>query len=235
MSPSAPDPLAACDDLPICGTADITRFSLARGVALSMGILALQIATRPQDADPVPELEEFRQLGASFATRIDGVLPALEHERLKREVEADLAAIRDFRRAASGFDGPDGFTRDRAIALATAARREVLPSVSRIMARMQQAETDRQAARDAQTAARAAMLDSLLREMKRIGRMIGMISINASVEAARAGGDSGRSFKAIAEEVRTLAQRSSDLVDRMQQRMADDAAAETPRAARSGA
>nr|WP_281494078.1 methyl-accepting chemotaxis protein [Jannaschia sp. S6380] len=74
----------------------------------------------------------------------------------------------------------------------------------------------------ARVSERAALLDAMLTDMGRIGRMIGMISINASVEAARAGGPSGRAFRVIAEEVRDLARQSSDLLTRMRQRVNED-------------
>ncbi|MEM1301801.1 MAG: methyl-accepting chemotaxis protein, partial [Pseudomonadota bacterium] len=54
---------------------------------------------------------------------------------------------------------------------------------------------------------------SMFSEVEQIGRMIHLISLNASVEAARAGGESGRSFKVIADEIRNLAQQSAALID----------------------
>ncbi|MEO0677668.1 MAG: methyl-accepting chemotaxis protein, partial [Pseudomonadota bacterium] len=60
---------------------------------------------------------------------------------------------------------------------------------------------------------RLVKLDKMFTEVEDIGRMIHLISLNASVEAARAGGESGRSFKVIADEIRGLAQQASVLID----------------------
>ncbi|MGR3435828.1 MAG: methyl-accepting chemotaxis protein, partial [Shimia sp.] len=68
-------------------------------------------------------------------------------------------------------------------------------------------------ARKAEMRERVATLDAMFTEVERIGRTIHLISLNASVEAARAGGESGRSFKVIADEIRALAHRAAEVID----------------------
>lgn len=96
----------------------------------------------------------------------------------------------------------------------------------------QNAENTRQATLLAQTAKNSAdtgneKIQDLVQSMERLKESSGTISkiiktiddiafqtnllaINATVEAARAGGDAGRSFSVVAEEVRSLAKKSSD-------------------------
>lgn len=94
--------------------------------------------------------------------------------------------------------------------------------MNQILAHLAKLEKDEAETHLARMAEKAALVDGMLTEMGRIGRMISLISINASVEAARAGGESGRSFQVIAEEVRSLARQSSDVLDRMKNRISED-------------
>ncbi|MEL6691018.1 MAG: methyl-accepting chemotaxis protein, partial [Pseudomonadota bacterium] len=70
----------------------------------------------------------------------------------------------------------------------------------------------------------AAQLEKMFGEVEDIGRMIHLISLNASVEAARAGGESGRSFKVIADEIRGLAAKSAQLIDTTRSAIRDEEA-----------
>ncbi|MFP4294795.1 MAG: methyl-accepting chemotaxis protein [Halothiobacillaceae bacterium] len=78
------------------------------------------------------------------------------------------------------------------------------------------------ASRDAQTlegidavARQGAQLVSLTAEIRQIARRINLLSLNASIEASRAG-IAGHGFDVVAAEVRALAGQSSDTVDRVE-------------------
>ncbi|MEO0484930.1 MAG: methyl-accepting chemotaxis protein [Pseudomonadota bacterium] len=120
--------------------------------------------------------------------------PALADARIKAE-----QALRELsQRAAKGMAPTDtGFCFD-----------VLEPAVSGFLDKMYQELTE--AHEEAVAAERYDALDAVKR-VDALGRSIRMIAINASIEAARAG-DSGRGFMVIAQEIKSLAGRSEELM-----------------------
>ena len=103
-------------------------------------------------------------------------------------------------------------------------RLEGVPAILELTALLSRRKKAHETARQAMTRERMAGLGKMFAEVEDIGRMIHLISLNASVEAARAGGESGRSFKVIADEIRSLAAKSADLIETTRSALRSEAA-----------
>ena len=211
----APDPERVAEVLDLIGR--------CRGYALAVGALAVSCATATSEgerADLARELTEYRHRYRD----------ALAEKMRKGPFLRRMSRIAAHRRIVHGFaetirDLPDdarGITRTLALDIAAQSRREVLPAIDAIVEVLDELRRSALELRLERVGEKAAMVDGMLTEMARLGRMIGLISVNASVEAARAGGESGRAFRFIAEEVRNLARQSSEVVQRMRHRLVDD-------------
>lgn len=194
-----------------------------RAFSLQAGMLAVINATAVTDEEQARTNEAFLELRLKFREAF------VEQQRLGpflqeiEEIALHYKHMRDFYDTLIAMpDDRVGLTREKAVNLAYRSRHEVLPAIYAIMDYLTDLETQDAQAHLARVAEKAALVDGMLSEMGKIGRMIGLISINASVEAARAGGESGRSFQVIAEEVRRLARQSSELLDRMRNRISED-------------
>lgn len=194
----------------------------ARSHALCVGALTVACATAPRR-------EERASLAAEMARHVSLYAQAIAVGRAAQRVPVGMSRIPSEREAVLSFGAriaglpPDGEGLDRAeaVEIARLARETALPAFDRIREVIEEDEILTLESQLFRTREKAAMVEGILTEMGRIGRMIGLISINASVEAARAGGESGRAFQIIADEVRNLARQSADLVARMQARMID--------------
>ncbi|WP_055662043.1 methyl-accepting chemotaxis protein [Jannaschia seosinensis] len=199
-----------------------------RGYALNIGALAVicaTAATQEERSDAAEDLSDYcgRFHGAMEQALRDGTSFA-DMDKIKPQQQA-IQTFLD--RIETLPDRAMCFDRAEAVALANMARQEVLQAIYDLIAHVQERQDARLSKQIEQMAERSALLDRMTRDMSRISRMIGMVSINASVEAARAGGESGRTFKVISAEMRGLATQSSQLVAEMRSRLGDDAHAQT--------
>ena len=110
-----------------------------------------------------------------------------------------------------------------------AAADEMAAAVARFCAAVRAAhsEAERRARQDLRR-----RISRGLNEVGRIGRQIHMISVNASIEAARAG-PAGRGFAVIGDEIRDLSTEASKVLRRLHEQLAvQNAAADPPAAER---
>jgi hypothetical protein len=196
---------------------EVALIGRARGFALSVGSLAVLCATSYTQTEREEYAEELETLRKAYRSSLDTVLTQELSQRLGPELEGPLEVVWAFRDKIDGLDQSDHFgtlTRSSAATIAKRAKNDVLPAIYKIIMLIQDKEFKQQTAQAEIIQEKAAALDSMLTEMDQIGQTVRLISLNASVEAARAGGESGRAFKVIADEIRSLADRSSGLISR---------------------
>ena len=173
-------------------------------------VLALSECRDPIERDGARE--EFAYSVAKCRETLDRVIPPAV---LRRLGERAPDALGRFSRYLDALPDPHApIARAEAMSLYWDARRHVLPAVMALIEviLVEEAERRRGVLEGMQTRTRD--LEAMFREMEKIGRTIRLISLNAAVEAARAGGESGRAFGVIAGEVRTLATRANELLGR---------------------
>lgn len=193
-----------------------------RGLAVNAGAIGITLATA-NDPKERAEMAEYLQ---GFIVRFCEVVKDLSTLRIMREAGRQHSGLFD---EIKGFAGemealdPAGtyaaLTRDRATAHTTRAREKTLPAFYTFIRSFEAERAVFEARRARQMEEQAVQLEKMFGEVEDIGRMIHLISLNASVEAARAGGESGRSFKVIADEIRGLAAKSAQLIDSTRETM----------------
>ncbi|MEM7642807.1 MAG: methyl-accepting chemotaxis protein [Pseudomonadota bacterium] len=193
----------------------------ARGHALSIGILALLCATAADDDERLSHAADLIRVRDLY---IESVREAarLGAARIGDRVREERAIVHDFAARIAELPLDGRLDRDAAAALAQTAREAVLPAIYSIVSTYQTLEMEDLQASIDRLADKAKIVDRLLSEIERIARLIGFISINASVEAARTGGVAGRAFQFIAEEVRNLARQTSDMLEQTRERLKQD-------------
>lgn len=187
-----------------------------RGLAVNAGAIGITLATA---TDPKERAEMAGYL-KGFIVRfceVVKVLMSLPVMREARRRESDaFNEITGFADEMAKLDPADNYvalTRDRAIAHTSRAREKTLPAFYTFIRALEVERAGFETRRASQMKDRGVQLEKMFEEVEDIGRMIHLISLNASVEAARAGGESGRSFKVIADEIRGLAAKSAQLID----------------------
>ena len=183
----------------------------------AMGATACLSSDADHRAEAIAQIEHTLVYAAAMRRMLDGRL----RERLpdmEPEVR-DLLTLMD----ALG-DGPDGDVWDEAAArrLVELTSVRIAKGLQNVISALISRETQRQAEEQLRIDARAATVLRMCDEMEGIGRTIHLISLNAAVEAARAGGASGRVFGTIAQEVRTLAGRAAKVIASTRSQVRDD-------------
>ena len=190
----------------------------ARGHVLTVAITALICASATSDEEREAHVAELQEAVATYADYI-GQARRKAGETLGDRVMPERLLVREFARRLAALPRDGRIDRREAMEIARFARNDVVAALYRIMIEMQADEMEGLDARIRAMSERARITDRMIGEIERIGRTIKLISINASVEAARAGGESGRAFHVIAQEVRQLAEQSAGLLSRLKSKM----------------
>ena len=208
----------------------LVKVGRCRGYTLNCGVLAVLCATSESEEELQRHSDEFQSFRSLFVGHVASNAAVSDYLTARPDLAAPVGIIQKYHADITDIgDDVVRLSRRDAIELARRSRQDVLPALYTVIAAFEASIAEEARADLARVAEKADLVDGMLTEMGRIGRMIGLISINASVEAARAGGASGRSFQVIAEEVRSLARQSSDLLERMKKRIAEDDASDRAR------
>lgn len=207
-----------------------------RGRAMDVAVAALICAGAASPEERAVRAAEMRAAAVTFRD-ISAQAREMATDILGDRAMPDRLKVRAFVARAMALPEDGAIDRETAISVAEEARDVVLPAINRIISVIQQVEIEALDAHMAEMSRRTALTGRMITEMDRIGKTIGLISINASVEAARAGGESGRAFQVIAQEVRSLATQSADRLARLKREMVAEgggAARPDPAAAPAG-
>ncbi|MEO1704200.1 MAG: methyl-accepting chemotaxis protein [Pseudomonadota bacterium] len=203
----------------------IKQLRRGRGLAVTAGAIGVTLATA---TDPA-ERSEHAAFLSEFIVRFSEVMKSVSTMPLVRnagsEGDAALKEIMGFADELSRIDTSGEFaalTRDFAAELTMRARTATLPAFYFFIRKFESERALIHERRADNLRSQTLKLEKMFGEVEDIGRMIHLISLNASVEAARAGGESGRSFKVIADEIRSLAAKSSELIDTTRAALRED-------------
>lgn len=203
----------------------VSALRAAQGFALNVGAIVIEVATATDDADRTSLAELLLTFRAQFVNVIKLPMTSALLAELSPKVGHHRSALDQVVKA---FDTlPETaqtarITADEAAMITRIVRVSGVPAILELMALIRTDQKAAAAERDALAQDRLTALDTMFTEVEQIGRMIHLISLNASVEAARAGGESGRSFKVIADEIRSLAAKSATVIDTTRDAMSDD-------------
>lgn len=189
----------------------VVALARCRGHAMSAAATAIVAATAGAE-----ERGDAAQIMRHHAGRYRALLDSAITEAILRTFRAECAdaivAAQSFAATLDAAAAAPPEDRALSVALLAEARDDVLPALYELTdAILARAAIDQNRVLDAiQT--RNDRLGSMFKEMERVGRAIRLISLNAAVEAARAGGTTGRAFGVIATEIRALAGQAGKLL-----------------------
>lgn len=188
----------------------------AQGFALNAAAIFIEVTTS-QSADARADVaQQFRTFRDLYANMIKDATARRARFVQGTKADALVATALEISTRFGALDDKDNFASVPALEagrLVNFVRLEGVPAIMQLTSMIAGAKKAQEKAVQGIMKERIAKLDKMFNEVEDIGRMIHLISLNASVEAARAGGESGRSFKVIADEIRSLAQQAVDLID----------------------
>jgi len=198
-------------------TALLTKLGRCRTYTLMIGAFSLTAASMRNPASRDRALREMAGCVQVFTTTLAEVDDCLDG--LGRPVAASVARMRAYAADVLAIDTSVAPSEHEAEKLVWRAWDDAGPALQQVIECCIAAAVRREAADRAEIEARAQTVLSMCDEMAAIGRTIHLISLNAAVEAARAGGESGRIFGTIAQEVRSLAARAAKVIEGTRKRL----------------
>ncbi|MCH2077123.1 MAG: methyl-accepting chemotaxis protein [Rhodobacteraceae bacterium] len=188
----------------------------AQGFALNAAAIFFEVVTACGPEHRADVAQQFRTFQQLYSKTIRTAAKADALVRGDAKVKALIGTAMEIETRLNALDASDNFANalpTEAGELVQFVRLQGVPAIMRLCSTLGGAKKLHDKAVEAVMKERLAKLDKMFTEVEDIGRMIHLISLNASVEAARAGGESGRSFKVIADEIRGLAQQAATLID----------------------
>lgn len=197
-------------------TATLSDLRNAQGFALNAAAIFIEVVTAQEDATRADVAQQFRTFRELYGKVIGSATQAQALAGRDEKVAALVSRAQEIKTRFAAFDEVDNFARVPAAEaghLVNFVRLTGVPAIMQLCSILGSTKKEHDKAVQAVMKERISRLDKMFTEVEDIGRMIHLISLNASVEAARAGGESGRSFKVIADEIRGLAQQAAVLID----------------------
>ncbi|MGR3490993.1 MAG: methyl-accepting chemotaxis protein [Shimia sp.] len=185
----------------------------AQGCALNAAAILIEVATASSPATKTDVITQFIVFRDRFATVCE---PIVSTPSLQKAGAKQLKTLKDIRHRFAALGDTEGLMAldpRQCGSIVNFVRLIGVPATMELIGLVRAKQKAHDKASRALTKKRIAQLDHMFTEVEEIGQMIHMISLNASVEASRAGGESGRSFKIIADEIRSLARQASLLID----------------------
>ena len=188
----------------------------AQGFALNAAAIFIEVVTAPDAEHRADVAQQFRTFHQLYSKTIHTAARADILVTGDPKTKELLAKAMEIEKRLEALDATDDFANAQpaeAGELVQFVRLQGVPALMQLCSTLGGAKKLHDKAVQAVMRERLSKLDKMFTEVEDIGRMIHLISLNASVEAARAGGESGRSFKVIADEIRGLAQQAAMLID----------------------
>lgn len=198
--------------------ANLRAVGTARSLCLRFGCRLLFCLLADTEEARREAEEEVRNVARDYLYRTGPTLDPFVPELQKIGQGKAIQTIRDSHSIMQAQISPEGLkalTVEKARDWCDLAETGLMPALSAMVQAFVHVEHDELLVTQKRIKEAEAASKTTLQEVERIADTVRLIAINVSIEAARAGGATGRSFAVIAEEIRTLSERSADLITRI--------------------
>lgn len=193
----------------------ISLLQRLKNFALNAGAISIECCTS-EGAHRAEAAVLLREFIGGYSEVLQNLLALPEVTHLSDKSEPLMTILTQLDRHLSAFNSAGDYASlspEDAGKTVRMIRTDVMPAALSLQSQLRKLQKEQQDRETEAMGEKADALETMFTEVEQIGRMIHLISLNASVEAARAGGESGRSFKVIADEIRVLATRSAQLIE----------------------